>query len=235
MDKIVGLLNKIEDLGKLVPKLENVMDWVLKICSLAVRIGPACILFLGIIYLFLPPNEANRKAGYRTFFGMGSIGAWRFTQFVAGIIMTIAGIVLNGKAGAAVKDFSAANPEAMLEISFDLIKSQIICALVIFIFMSLITFVMFTVKGNLRFKFLHGSLLEKVLFDDHPMRLILKTFGVEDKKAAKKPKEKALSAPRKKPEFSSASNPSETEEEQVPYERQGEQKITAEDIVIEDI
>ena len=235
MEKIVGLLNKIEELGKLVPKLDNVMDWVLKLCSFAVRVGPACILFLGIIYLFLPPNEANRKAGYRTFFGMGSIGAWRFTQFVAGLIMTVTGIILNGKASAAVKDFSVKNPEAMLETSFDLIKGHIVCALVIFVFMSLITFVMFTVKGNLRFKFLHGSLLEKVLFDDHPMRLILKTFGVEDKKSAKTPQKKAHAEPRKKPEFSSASVSKEDAEKQASYERQGEQKIRAEDIVIEDI
>ena len=89
MEKILDLMNNLDNLGKFVPKLDTLMGWMQWLISLSVRIGPICILLLGLIYLLIPPKEANRKAGYRTVFGMGSVAAWRFTQRFSGGIMTI--------------------------------------------------------------------------------------------------------------------------------------------------
>ena len=225
MEKIVELLNNFDNLGKFVPELEKVMDLVLKLTKLAVRVGPLCILVLGLIYLLIPPKEANHKAGYRTFFGMGSLGAWHFTQFVSGVIMTLVGLILNFKAASVAKSFTGMASDAMIDAAFSCIKGQVICALVIYVFMFVITAVMFTVKGKLRIKALRGTLLEKVLFDEHPQRLLLQVFSGQDVKT-KKP------AQRKKPEFSQAVEDPQ-EEEQPEFERQGEQVITADDIVIE--
>jgi len=227
MEKIVELLNNFDNLGKFVPELDKVMDLVQKLTSLAVRVGPLCILVLGLIYLLIPPKEANYKAGYRTFFGMGSLGAWHFTQFVSGVIMTLIGLILNFKAAHTAKSFAGMDPDAMIDAAFSTIKGQVICAIVIYVFMFVVTAVMFTVKGQLRIKSLRGTLLEKVLFDEHPQRLLLQAFGVKDSRPRRR-------SPRVKPEIA-AEEPVETQEEepQPEFERQGEQVITADDIVIE--
>ena len=56
MEKITELLNKVEDLGKLVPELDKVTGWVQWLIALAVRVGPVCILVLGLIHLLIPPK-----------------------------------------------------------------------------------------------------------------------------------------------------------------------------------
>ena len=228
MEKIMDLLNNLDNLGKLVPKLDSVMELVLKLTKIAVRVGPVCILVLGIIYLLIPPKEANYKAGYRTFFGMGSIAAWRFTQFVAGLIMTVMGFILNITATKAVQEFPGMASDLMIDKAIDLIKVQVICAIALYVFMFVLTMLMFTVKGELRIRSMRKTLLEKVLFDEHPKRLIMITLGMPSREPAER---------RKKPEFSEAiTAPQEAAEhngEVQQYERQGEQKITADDIIIE--
>lgn len=231
MEKIMDLIKNFDKLGEKVPELNSVLDLVQKATTLAVRIGPICILLFGLIYLFFPPREANHRVGYRTFFGMGSIGAWRFTQFVAGLIMTLSGLVLNGKAKAAAATFNADNMDQILDQTIAVIKPQIVCVVAIFVFMSVITFLMFNFKGNLRFKAMRGTLFEKLLFDEEPLRLLMKIFGVNEKeKQTKKPAAKRER--RTPPTMGQAHMEPQSEET---YERQGEQTITADDIVIEDL
>jgi len=209
MDKITELLNSLDDLGKYMPKLDSIMGWVQKLISLSVRVGPICILVLGLIYLLIPPKEANHKAGYRTYFGMGSVMAWRFTQRVAGVLMTLSGLILTIIAHSAVGKFGDMDLMTMAEKAFGLIKTQVICALVIYIFMFLLTAVMFNRKGDRRFGKKSGSALEKLM-----------------------PKEDAVELPAEEEQ----EYPEEAAYEalpQVEYEKQGEQVITADDIVIE--
>lgn len=203
MEKITELLDKLEDLEKLIPKLDTVEGWVQWLIAFAVRIGPVCILVLGLIYLLIPPKEANHKAGYRTYFGMGSVMAWRFTQRIAGALMTLTGLILTIIAYRAVGKFADLSLMEMAEKAFSLIKVQVICALVIYIFMFLLTAVMFNRKGERR-------------------------FGKKEAVPAEK-------APQQLPEETPEALPEETPEEELPveYEKQGEQVITADDIVIE--
>ena len=206
MEKITELLNSLEDLGKLIPDLSKVTGWVQWLISLAVRVGPVCILLLGLIYLLIPPKGANRKAGYRTYFGMGSVKAWRWTQLIAGVIMTVTGLILTLIAYKAVGKFGEMDLMAMGEKAFSLIKTQVICALVIYVFMFLLTAVLFDRKGERRFgKKFYPAVREPV-----------RPEAVEESSAEALP---AAEVP--------------AEEPVVVYEKQGEQVITADDIVIE--
>ena len=210
MDKIMDLLNNIS-LEKYIPKLDSVLDLTQKAIELAVRIGPLCILVLGLIYLLIPPREANRHFGFRTYFGMGSIPAWQFTQRVAGLIMTLVGLILLLIAKGAVKNFAGMDLMQMSEKAFALIKTQIIWVLIIYVFMFLLTAVMFDRKGNFRLRKPENSKLDFLFSDDPVLYKILNA-----KSSRKEPEEEIV-------------------EEEVPveYERQGEQVITVDDIVIE--
>ena len=229
MEKITELLNRLEDLGKYIPKLDKLMGWVHWLVSFAVRVGPLCILILGLIYLLIPPKEANRKAGYRTYFGMGSIMAWRFTQRVAGILMTLVGLILFLAARSAVAKFSGMDSMEMAKTAFAVIKVQVICALVIYIFMFLLTAVLFNRKGDCRFSTEPGTLMGKLM-----PKVKEEMLPVPE---AKKPKKQKAKKQKKSRREQSAEEPVEEyipeETPVVEYERQGEQVITAHDIVIE--
>ena len=211
MEKITELLDKLKDLEKLIPKMDKIVELAQWLISISVRIGPLCLLFLGIIYLLIPPKEANRNFGYRTYFGMGSVEAWLFTQRSAGAIMTVSGLILHFIAKGASKKFAGMATMEMAEKAFEIIRVQIIWILVIYVFMFLLTAVLFNRKGDYRFgkKLSTAALSQKV--------------------------KKAL------PKTPKASQPEEVYEEsyeeklpqEVEYERQGEQVITADDIVIE--
>ena len=64
------------------------------IAGWAVMIGPLLLLALGLLYFFKAPKEANHSFGFRTYFGMGSVDAWRYTQRLAGMILGGLGIIL---------------------------------------------------------------------------------------------------------------------------------------------
>ena len=93
MSKITALLDNL-DISALVPNLEALLSKVPAIAVLAVMIGPVLLLALGLLYLFAPPKEANHKAGFRTYFGMGSVQAWLLTQRIAGIVLGGLGAIL---------------------------------------------------------------------------------------------------------------------------------------------
>ena len=223
MEKITEILDKL-DLAKFVPELDKLLELALKATRFAVRVGPMCILLLGIIYLFLHPNEANHKAGYRTFFGMGSLHAWRFTQRVSGFIMILVGLFLNGSAKKAAEGFSIQNSDEMISQAIDLIKVQLLWAVIILVFMALLTTVMFNAKGKCRFKRLEHTGLYKILTCNVP-KTVKRLLRAQKKEQHARPKKEVLPI---------EETPVEEEpEENVVYERQGEQSITADDIVIE--
>ena len=93
MEEIFALLDGF-DLNNFIPDMDTVLgqvELIVRICVLAV---PLIMLALGLWYYFLPPKEANHYVGFRTFWGMSSVGAWRFTQHLAGIVWGVLGLVL---------------------------------------------------------------------------------------------------------------------------------------------
>ena len=87
--------NAITDLlDALIPNLEKLMGDMRSWLGIAMIIGPVIFIVMGLVYYFLAPPEANHKLGYRTYFGMGSVTAWKFTQKLAGIVWGGLGIIL---------------------------------------------------------------------------------------------------------------------------------------------
>ena len=93
IESIKSLLDGF-DPASLLPDLSGLFGSLETVCRIAVLIGPILLLVMGLCYLFLSPKEANYYFGYRTYFGMGSVHAWRFTQRLAGIVLGGLGLVL---------------------------------------------------------------------------------------------------------------------------------------------
>ena len=94
MDKLAELVSDF-DMEKFMPELDSVIGWVELLSRVAVMIGPVLVLIFGLIYFFIPPKEANHTLGYRFYWGMGSIQAWRFTQRLAGLAWMGMGLILS--------------------------------------------------------------------------------------------------------------------------------------------
>ena len=82
------------DLSAALPDLNGIMDSLAPIMKLALLAGPVILLVMGLLYLFVVPKEANYSFGYRCYFGMGSVNAWRYTQRLAGMVFTGVGLIL---------------------------------------------------------------------------------------------------------------------------------------------
>ena len=92
MDFITGLFDM--NFASLVPEMDALLGFVRAILSVLMLAGPLAMLVLGVLYLFFAPPEANYRLGFRTFNGMGSAEAWRFTQKIAGLAYTGLGLGL---------------------------------------------------------------------------------------------------------------------------------------------
>jgi len=92
MDLITNLFDM--DLASLVPDMPVVLGTVGFLLVLAILTGPILLVTMGALYLFKPAPEANFKYGFRTYYGMGSIQAWQFSQKIAGLAFAGLGVPL---------------------------------------------------------------------------------------------------------------------------------------------
>ena len=92
MDFITGLFSM--DFTALVPNLNTLLGLIRFLLALLLLAAPLSLLILGFMYRFMAPPEANYKFGFRTYFGMGSVEAWRFSQKIAGIAFGGLGLIL---------------------------------------------------------------------------------------------------------------------------------------------
>lgn len=92
MDFITNLLDM--DLEALVPALDSVLGLVRVVLTVLLLAGPIVMIVMGALYLFFAPPEANYRFGFRTYFGMGSVEAWKYSQKIAGIAFCSLGAVL---------------------------------------------------------------------------------------------------------------------------------------------
>ena len=81
-------------LEDMLPEIAPLLEKTALISRLLLIIGPFVILAMGLYYFLNAPKEANYRSGYRCFFGMGSVEAWRFTQRLAGGIWCLLGLGL---------------------------------------------------------------------------------------------------------------------------------------------
>lgn len=94
IEKLVDLVNNFDPISYL-PDITSILGWADLFARICVMAAPVIMLLCGLRYLLLPPREANHEAGYRFYFGMGSVDAWRFTQKLAGIVWSAIGLILS--------------------------------------------------------------------------------------------------------------------------------------------
>ena len=149
MDKITAILEGL-DLTKLVPQMDRLMGILLTAARVAVLAGPIVMVVLGVWYLFLPPKEANHRAGFRTYFGMGSVEAWLFTQKLAGIAIGGAGLVLGVIMAIVSAGYGDMDMRAVSESAIRCLIWQAAVALVVYLGVSITAAILFDAKGNRR-------------------------------------------------------------------------------------
>ena len=149
MDKLMALFDKL-DPAKLVPPLDSLLDKVQPVATVAIMIGPLVMLLFGLWYFLLPPKEANHAAGFRTWFGMGSVRAWRTTQKIAGIVWGICGLVLSVVMWIISRGFGKLDAMQMAERAFSCLIWQIGVALITYIGISIVVMFLFDSKGRRR-------------------------------------------------------------------------------------
>ena len=108
----MDFINKIFELDfkSLVPDMGMLLDKAQDLVTVSVLVGPLVLILLGLLYMFKSPKEANHSFGYRTYFGMGSVEAWQFTQRVGGTTFVVLGFCLLLVMLVVVSDFSTKDP-----------------------------------------------------------------------------------------------------------------------------
>ena len=140
------------DPASLLPELGDIFSTITTICQIAVMVGPILLLVLGLAYLFFSPKEANYYFGYRCYFGMGSVEAWRFTQRLAGIVLGLSGLILSGIMLLLSAGFPNMNPVEMVWRAFWCLIWQAVIALLANGGIWLAAFARFDARGNFRKK-----------------------------------------------------------------------------------
>lgn len=138
------------DPASLLPDLSEIFGSLATVCRFAVMIGPLVLLVLGFAYLLLSPKEANYYFGYRCYYGMGSVQAWRFTQRFAGVLLGGLGLVLTLWMYFASSSFAAMDVNDMVWVAVDYLVIQAILSLLVTITINLTAFIRFNHRGEYR-------------------------------------------------------------------------------------
>ena len=138
------------DPAALLPDLSDLFGSMAALCRFAVMIGPVVLLVLGLAYLFLSPREANYYFGYRCYFGMGSVQAWRFTQRMAGILFGGVGLILTIVMYVMSGSFSEMEITDMVWKAAGCLAWQAVIALVLTFLVNFLAFFFFDAKGGPR-------------------------------------------------------------------------------------
>ena len=138
------------DPAALLPDLSDLFGSLASLCRFAVMIGPVVLLILGLAYLFLAPREANYYFGYRCYFGMGSVQAWRFTQRMAGMLFGGVGLILTIVMYVISGSFAEMEVTDMVWKAAGCLVWQAIIALVLTFLVNFLAFFFFDAKGGPR-------------------------------------------------------------------------------------
>ena len=138
------------DPAALLPDLSNLFGSLATLCRFAVMIGPVVLLILGLAYLFLSPKEANYYFGYRCYFGMGSVQAWRFTQRMAGLLFGGVGLILTIVMFLISGGFAEMEVTDMVWKAAGCLAWQAIIAIVLTLLVNFLAFFFFDAKGGPR-------------------------------------------------------------------------------------
>ena len=138
------------DPAALLPDLSELFGSLAALCRFAVMIGPVVLLVLGLAYLFLAPREANYYFGYRCYFGMGSVQAWRFTQRMAGMLFSGVGLILTIVMYVISGGFAEMEITDMVWKAAGCLAWQTVIALIVTFLVNFLAFFFFDAKGGPR-------------------------------------------------------------------------------------
>ena len=138
------------DPATLLPDLGELFGSLAALCRFAVMIGPVVLLALGLAYLFLAPREANYYFGYRCYFGMGSVQAWRFTQRIAGMLFGSVGLILTIVMYVISGGFAGMEVTDMVWKAAGCLAWQAVIALALTFLVNFLAFFFFDAKGGPR-------------------------------------------------------------------------------------
>ena len=93
IDDLKTLMDEF-DPAALLPELDSIVGRVELAMRIAILVGPIILLVMALLYIIASPKEANYHFGYRCYFGMGSVNAWRFSQRIAGMVWGLLGLGL---------------------------------------------------------------------------------------------------------------------------------------------
>lgn len=142
----------IELLDALIPKLELLLSDMKFWMGVAVLIGPLLFLGMGAFYYFLSPKEANHRLGYRTYFGMGSVPAWKFTQKLAGMVWGCLGAVLTLVAIIVCIVLGSREPAHAMSGALTMLIIEAVGAFLAFFAVEIIVMMRYDMNGSLRNK-----------------------------------------------------------------------------------
>jgi len=148
MDFISKLLDM--DFGAMVPPLDTVLTGIRIVLSVFLLAGPVIMLLLGGAYLLLAPPEANYRFGFRTYFGMGSVEAWKYSQKVAGIAFAAVGLILTVIMIVVISDFGDMDAFQMAETTLTYLLWQAGAALLVRLVVAILCAVFFNPDGTRR-------------------------------------------------------------------------------------
>lgn len=148
---LVDLINNF-DPAAYMPKIDSLVGWIQIITRICVLAAPVIMLVFGLTYWFLPAKEANHVAGYRFYFGMGSVEAWRFTQKLAGIVWTSLGLILSIVMFLVSGSFAAMDGTQMLDKAVACILWEIGLIAAACLTINIVLIVRYDRKGNIRWK-----------------------------------------------------------------------------------
>ena len=140
------------DPAALLPDLSALFGSLATLCRVAVMIGPVVLLILGLAYLFLAPREANYYFGYRCYFGMGSVQAWKYTHKLAGRVWGGLGAVLTLVAIIVAIVLGGKEPADAMNSALTMLIIEAVCALLAFLAVEILVFVRYDMYGNLKNK-----------------------------------------------------------------------------------
>ena len=145
-------INKIFelDLGKFVPEMTDVLEKTRFLVKFSVLAGPILLLAIGLMYLLFPPKEANHKLGFRTYFGMGSVEAWQFTQRLAGVVWSALGLILTVVMAVVCGGFKNLEQDQMMARAATAIGWELGLVIVSIIAINVTLMVLFDAKGYRR-------------------------------------------------------------------------------------
>ena len=138
------------DPATLLPDLSGMAETVQTVAGFAVVIGPLILLVMGLAYLFLSPKEANYRFGYRCYYGMGSVEAWRYTQRMAGAIWAALGALLTAIAFFVSVGYGGKEIMAVVDSAVTLLIWEVVAAIVSCICINLLVMYHFDRNGGRR-------------------------------------------------------------------------------------